>query len=496
MDALDYLSSESSPWDHTVVGWTGEIGRGTCASNASSETQPALFSTSTITSLDENVQKENEIATEQIFLTRKSRTQLEKQLLNDYMATIPVWLTGERDIVEDGVILQKQSRWRRYAEHDICALFHYKQHPPTDGHKVDARWKDYYQMNRAFADKLSALYKAGDIVMVHDYYLMLLPEMLRQRHPSIHILFLLESPFPSSELYRCLHQREELLRGVLGADLICFQTVQYAQHFATSCSRLLGCAANREWVDCPRRRVAIGLFPAGINVSNLLCVAFNDAIDKKVEQLAELHKGKKVIIGCDPLDRLGGVDKKLQAFQCLLERYPKWRNNVVLIQIMEPATMEDNDGDDFTYMSKVNKLAGSINSTYGSLGFSPVQLQSQQLSRDDYLAVLRLGDVALNTCVREGLSTTSMEYVTCQRDRHGVLIISEFSGTASNMPEAIKVNPWDSTQVADEIYKALTMGMMQRKGIHDNLYGHVMKENAEYYVNSMLQSLVRVLSFS
>ena len=155
--------------------------------------------------------------------------------------------------------------------------------------------------------------------------------------------------------------------------------------------------------------------------------------------------------------------------------------------------IEDDGGDNATYTRKVNELAGTINRTYGSLGFNPVQIHSQQLSQDEYLAVLRLGDVALNTCVREGLSTTSMEYVACQRNREGVLIISEFSGTASNMPDAIKVNPWDSTRVADQIYNALTMGRTQRKRVHKVLYDYITSGNVEHYVSSMLQSLVQIL---
>lgn len=477
------------------MAWTGEIGRVSDDESPAHAPPSALNSTSTTASLGEYAQKEADRTTEEIYITNNSKSMLEEQLYNDYMSTIPVWLADECDIGDDGITLQHQSRWRRYAEHDICALFHYRQHPPTDGRKADVRWNDYYGMNEAFADKISEVYQPGDIVMVHDYYLMLLPEMLRRRHLNIHIMFFLESPFPTSELVRCLHRREEILRGVLGADMICFQTFHYAQHFASSCSRILGCAANSQWVLSPRGRVSIALFPAGVNISNLLSMAFNGAVDKKVAELAQLHKGKKVIIGCDPLDRLGGVDKKLQAFQCFLERYPKWQGNVVLIQILGPSTIEDNDGDNVVYTRKVNELAGSVNRKYGSLGFTPVQMQGQQLSQDEYFAVLRLGNVALNTCVREGLSTTSMEYVACQQSRNGVLIISEFSGTASNMPQAIKVNPWDSTQVADQIHKALTMATEQRKRMQNVLYDRITTENVQFYVDSMLQRLVQVLNF-
>jgi trehalose 6-phosphate synthase/phosphatase len=144
-------------------------------------------------------------------------------------------------------------------------------------------------------------------------------------------------------------------------------------------------------------------------------------------------------------------------------------------------------------MRRVKELASSVNRTYGSLGFTPVQLQAQKLSQDEYFAILRRGDVALNTCVREGLSTTSMEYVACQQSTNGVLIISEFSGTASSMPEATMVNPWDSAQVADQIHKALNMAPEQRKRLQNVLYDHLTKGNVQFYVDSMLGLLVQVL---
>ncbi|KAM0265338.1 hypothetical protein ACHAQJ_000178 [Trichoderma viride] len=493
LDSLAYLSSEESPWDHTVIAWTGEISSTPNDVSLSREELQASILTSTTTALGGHAQSDDETTAKEVFITNDGKAALEETLYNDRIRTLPVWLADERDITSDGIRLKQQSRWRRYAEHDLCALFHYKQHAPSDGRKADARWNDYHRMNQAYADRISQVYQPGDIVVVHDHYLMLLPELLRQRHPAIHIVYFLESPFPTSELVRCLHRREQILKGILGSDLICFQAFHYAQHFANSCARILGSAASSRWVESTRARVQMSILPLGISISKITSLAFSDSVNKKYAELSKLYQGYKVIIGCDPMDRFGGVDKKLQAFECFLEHYPHWQQKVVLLQLTGPATMEDDDGDGIVYARKVNELASSINQAYGSLDFTPVQMHAQKLSQDEYFALLRLGDVAVNTCIREGMSTTSLEYVACQRDSHGPLVISEFSGTASSLEEAIRINPWDVVQVANQINNALTMAPERRNLMHKALYKHVVEENVELCVNSMLQRLVKVL---
>ncbi|KAM0450612.1 hypothetical protein ACHAPV_004776 [Trichoderma viride] len=442
----------------------------------------------------EQPQNGDEATSKDIFIANRDKAKLEELLYCNPIRTLPVWLADERDDTADGIRLKQQWRWRRYGEHDLCALFHYKQHPPTDGRKADGRWDDYCRVNEAYADRISAIYQKGDIVVVHDHYLMLLPELLRRRHPDMRIIFYLESPFPTSELVRCLHRREEILSGVLGSDLVCFQAFHYAQHFANSCQRILGYSASNEWVNTTRGRVHMSVVPLGINVSKITSLAFSESVDKKYKELDKLFEGTKVVIGCDPMDRFGGVHKKLEAFQCFLERHPEWQGKVVLLQVTGPATMEDDDGESIAYARKVNELVNWINQDYGSLEYAPVQLHNQKLSQDEYFALLRRGDVAINTCVREGMSTTSLEYIACQRDSHGPLTISEFSGTASNLKEAVQINPWDIVQVADQINNALTMTPERRSRMHKALYKRVVGDNVELCVNGMIARLMKVLA--
>ncbi|KAK5988943.1 Trehalose-phosphatase [Cladobotryum mycophilum] len=488
LDSLAYLSSKANPWRHTIVAWTGEIG------NQDDDDQTSgVAPTSTSIALGDHAPAKDKTKTDEIFISNLDQLHLETQLYNDELRTIPVWLADDSDVTKQGIKLKNQSRWRRYAEHDLCALFHYRQHPPTNGRREDSRWADFCRMNEAFADKICETYKSGDVVMVHDYYLMLLPSILRRRRPDMYISFFLHAPFPTSELIRCLSRRKQVLEGPLGADLIAFQAYHYAQHFATCCTRILGLSADVDKVEAPGREVHVAIFPAGIDTRKITSLAWTKAIDEKCAALRSIHRGKKIIVGCDPLDSLGGVDKKLMAFGRFLERYPEWQEKVVLLQITSPTTIDDDDGEEAKYASQVNELLSSVNTMYGSLDYVPVQSYSQHLTEDEYFALLRCGDIALITSVRDGMSTTGLEYIVCQRDNHGPLMISEFSGTASSLEHAIQINPWDLTRVTDEIDKALRMSEEDREAMHGAIYDRVTRENVGFWVNGMLRYLIHAL---
>ncbi|KAK4981274.1 hypothetical protein LTR28_003198, partial [Elasticomyces elasticus] len=254
-------------------------------------------------------------------------------------------------------------------------------------------------MNAIFADRILEQYKAGDIVLVHDYHLLLLPSLLRQRVPNIYIGFFLHVPFPSSEFYKGLSRRKEILEGVLGANMIGFQAYSYARHFSSCCTRILGFDSSPNGVDAYGAHVAVQAFPIGINAPATRHMAFADpAIEEKIAGIRELYRGKKIIVGRDRLDSVRGVAQKLQAFEIFLERHPEWHDKVVLIQVTSPtSTEEDKDDANGKTASKISDLVARINGTYGSLSFSPVQHYPQYLSREEYFALLRIADVGLIT---------------------------------------------------------------------------------------------------
>lgn len=405
---------------------------------------------------------------------------------------MPVWLMDEFDDKTGDAILRDQGRWRRYAEHTLYTLFHYKMNAPSDGRAERKWWADYYRMNRAFADRILEIYRPGDIVWIHDYHLLLLPSMLRQRLHNVYIGFFLHIPFPSSEFLRCLSRRKEILEGILGANMIGFQSYSYSRHFSSCSTRILGFDSNLSGVDAYGAHVAVDVFPIGIDAAATQRTAFGDpAIEEKIAAIRELYQGKKLIVGRDRLDTVRGVAQKLQAFEAFLERFPAWRGKVVLIQVTSPTSVEEEKEDAANKISnKISDLVSKINGQYGSLSYSPVQHYPQYLSKDEYFALLRIADVGLITSTRDGMNTTSLEYVICQKLNHGPLILSEFSGTAGSLSDAIHINPWDLGGVAEAINQALTMPPTERKRQHDAIYKQVTTNTVQAWTNRYLKRLM------
>lgn len=505
LDSFAYLSSDATPWSHTVVAWTGEIEAPTDDDEVPCPATPApntlgvssLNALSAPVPVDANTRLLTPPPVDGgVWIPREDQERLEYRLShNKTIRTYPVWLADETEATDDGILLKDQTRWRRYAEYDLYTLLHYKQHEPTDGRKERVQWADYYRMNQKFANKIIEIYKPGDIVIVHDYFLMLLPSMLRQRVPNMYISFFLHSPFPSSEFLRCLPRRKEVLEGVLGSNLIGFQSYSYSRHFLSCCTRILGFPSDTLGIDAYGTRVQVGVFPIGIDAAKVENFAWTDAVKEKYDALKKLYAGKKIIVGRDRLDSVRGVSQKLQAFERFLEMYPEWREKVVLIQVTSPTSVEaEKEDPDNKVASVVNELVMRINGMHGSLGFSPVQHYPQYLDQDEYFALLRAGDIGLITSVRDGMNTTSLEYIVCQKQGHGPLILSEFSGTAGSLSDAIHINPWDLSGVAEKINAALTMSAEKRERMQTSLYRHVTEHNVQSWTNKFVRKVYNVLA--
>lgn len=503
-DGLAHLSSDNASWNHTTVAWVGEID--TPSEVPTPPDTPPLTTAHLpgLNKLSAPIPVDTEKPTpapptkDGLWIPKEDMDRLEYQLSHDKkIRTVPVWLADDSEGPEEGILLKDQPRWRRYAEHDLYTLFHYKTPIPSDGRKERAQWADYYRMNQKFANKILELYKPGDIVLVHDYYLTLLPSMLRQRVPHMYIGFFLHCPFPSSEFLRCLPRRKDILEGMLGSNLIGFQSYSYSRHFSSCCTRICSYPSDAGGVEIYGSRVEVGVYPIGIDVKKVESMAFCPTVDEKVKALKKLYAGKKIIVGRDRLDSVRGVAQKLMAFDRFLELYPNWREKVVLIQVTSPTSLdEEKDDPDNKIASRVNEWVSRIHGTYGNLGYEPVQHFPQYLSQDEYFALLRAGDIGLITSVRDGMNTTSLEYIVCQRGNDGPLILSEFSGTAGSLKDALHINPWDLTGVADEINNALTMSDENRFAMQKSLHDHVSNKNVQNWVNSLLNRLVNVLGSS
>ncbi|CAO1620800.1 unnamed protein product [Jaminaea pallidilutea] len=394
---------------------------------------------------------------------------------------VPVWLDYQ---VAHG-------HYEGYCKTTLWPLFHYLLWQDIPGDRKgweDYSWEAYYAANVAFAEKIASEYRPGDVVWIHDYHLLLVPAMLRKLVPNAHIGLFVHAPFPSSEFFRCLPQRREIIEGMLGADLACFQAFSYSRHFLSSCIRVCGYEATSTSIEASNGHVThISYNPIGIDANKIAKDSKAPEVAPKIKAIRDMYKNKKIIIGRDKLDVVRGVVQKLQAFQKFLEEWPEWRDKVVLIQITAPSLT-----DSPMLERQVSELVSNINGQFGSLSHTPCIHYHQQLLREEYFALLDIADMALITSVRDGMNTTSMEFIL-SNGHQAPLILSEFTGTAGRMRQALQVNPWNVFGVAKAIDYGLRMPAEERKARHDELLGQILGHTSHHWAISLLkQMLLRI----
>lgn len=429
-----------------------------------------------------------------LHLNRIDRNRVEQLLWNSPgIKMVPVWLSN--NISDDGEIMtfRDQTKWRHFTEREIFRLFHYMDINPTDGNTRTERWNDYYTLNKMFAQRILEFYTPGDLVMIHDYQLLLLPAMLRERVDDMKISLCLHVPFPSFEYFRCLGRRAEILHGMLGADMVSFQTVTYADHFRSCVQHVFPLSkTSLGGIELSDRHIDIQILPIGIDVETLTETAFkSDFVDQKVARIRKAFQSgdTKVIVGRDRLDQTRGVLQKLHCFAWLLVRFPAWRGRVFMVQVTAEATLEDKERGAEQYLRDIEKLVRQINGRFGSVGYVPVRHYNYYLSKEEYYTFLRAADVGLMTSVRDGTSTSSLEFAATQKDNHSPLILSEFSGTSAALSGCVSINPWDFSETAKKINDALLMSPKKRAEMYDVITPLLNKNCMQKWVERSLRRL-------
>lgn len=376
----------------------------------------------------------------------------------------------------------------------LWPLFHYVPLPIVSGdgeRKFDFKyWDAYSKANHRFAEAVMQVYEPGDLVWVQDYHLMLLPSLLRKRLRDVTIGFFLHTPFPSSEVYRILPVRNKVLQGVLAADLIGFHTYDYARHFLSVCTRILGLEASPKGVTYKDHFANVGIFPIGIDPNSWLTALQSPSVKERISELEEKFRGKKVLLGVDRLDYIKGVPHKLMAFENFLARQPEWKEKVVLVQIGVPSRTEVDEYKKL--ISQTNELVGRINAQYGTVEYAPIVFINQSVNFDHLCALYTVADVAVVTSIRDGMNLVSYEYVVCQQERHGVLVLSEFAGSAQSLSSAIRVNPWNIEELSQAFHEALTVPERERALKHWKLFHYVTKHTAAFWASSFVQELQHI----
>lgn len=373
----------------------------------------------------------------------------------------------------------------------LWPLFHYH---PGEITFDESAWAAYREVNRLFAREVVKDVQDGDLVWVHDYHLMLLPEMLReeigQSKKNVKIGFFLHTPFPSSEIYRILPVREQLLLGVLECDLIGFHTYDYARHFLSSCSRILSTPTTPNGVDWNGKFVTVGAFPIGIDPEKFVEGLKKPSVQNRIATLKRKFEGVKLIVGVDRLDYIKGVPQKLHALEVFLTEHPEWIGKIVLVQVAVPSRQDVEEYQNLRAV--VNELVGRINGKFGTIEFMPIHFLHQSVTFEELTALYAVSDVCLVSSTRDGMNLVSYEYIATQRERHGVMILSEFTGAAQSLNGSLIVNPWNTEELANAIHDAVTMSPEQRQANFRKLERYVFKYTSAWWGQSFVAELTRI----
>ncbi|VAI32239.1 unnamed protein product [Triticum turgidum subsp. durum] len=372
-------------------------------------------------------------------------------------------------------------------------------------------WKAYLSVNKIFSDKiLEVINPEEDFVWVHDYHLMVLPTFLRKKFNRVRLGFFLHSPFPSSEIYKTLPVREEVLRALLNADLIGFHTFDYARHFLSCCSRMLGMKyeSQRGYIGLEYygRTVTVKILPVGIHLGQLQEVLNLPETGLKVAELIKefRDRGRIMMLGVDDMDIFKGISLKLLAFEELLTQHPEYRGKVVLVQIANPARGKGKDVKEVQDESYA--MVKRINEAFGQPDYQPVILIDRPLHFYERMAYYVVAECCLVTAVRDGMNLIPYEYIIARQGnekidrilglspftrKKSMLVVSEFIGCSPSLSGAIRVNPWNIESVAEAMDKALHTGEGEQVLRHEKHHKFVSTHDVGYWANSFLQDLAR-----
>jgi trehalose 6-phosphate synthase/phosphatase len=321
-------------------------------------------------------------------------------------------------------------------------------------------WDVYESVNARFADAVAEHHRPGDLVWVHDYQLLRVPALLRERIPDARIGFFLHVPFPNPEIFFTLPNRHWLVEGMMGADLVGFHTRRYHGHFRAALRRLFSVEAdNTGTVRWRSRRVKLGMFPISIDAADFASRAAAPEVTRKTKEYTS--SSMKLLVGIDRLDYSKGIPRRLMAVKRLYALHPEWRERVRLIQVAVPT--RDRVDAYRRFRREVSSLVGQINGELASPTWTPIQYIHRSIPSDVLLALYRAADVMLVTPLRDGMNLVAKEFPAARIDDDGVLILSEFAGAADELTDAILVNPYDVDATAEAIHRALTMEAGERR---------------------------------
>jgi trehalose 6-phosphate synthase/phosphatase len=375
----------------------------------------------------------------------------------------------------------------RYSNETIWPLFHYFQ---SLAEYDSASWEAYRNVNALFRNAVKKHADADTTIWVHDYHLLLLPQLLRQVLPESSIGFFLHIPFPSFEIFRLLPNRQEILEGMLGADLIGFHVYDYARHFLSSALRTLGYSNNHGTITLSDRIAYADAFPISIDYEKFVQAARSSETKAQVATLSKHYNQQRIIVSIDRLDYSKGIAQRLEAFRQFLELHPEQHKKVVLVMVAIPSRMDVRAYQDIR--ETIEQTISRINGTFGTVDWTPISYQFKNLPFEQVVPLLVIADVALVTPLRDGMNLVAKEYVAAKQKRPGVLILSELTGASHELPESIHINPNDTRSIVRALEVALRMPKKEQRIRMEAMQSRLSRYTVQRWAHDFIEQLESV----
>jgi len=374
-------------------------------------------------------------------VAKDDREEVKHTLQKEY-GCLPVFLSDQL----------AEKYYEGYSNRSIWPLFHSM---PMYAKYSASEWEAYKRANTLFRDAVLSAYNDGDLLWIHDYHLMMLPRYLREHLPHAALSFFLHIPFPHHEIYRLLPQHREILESLLSLDLIGVHTHDYAHALLGSIRRLLGHDNTLGQLIVGDRAVQVDVFPMGIDFHKYADGLDDPSAQKEVESIRSSIVSRRIVFSVQRLDYTKGIPESLEAVKVFYEKHREWHEKIVYLLVVVPS--RENVERYASLKRQIDELVGSINSEFGTLGWTPVRYIYRSLSFTQLVALYSVADVAMVTPLRDGMNLIAKEYLAVRRDNRGVLILSELAGAAKELMESITVNPNSPEEIERALVRALAM---------------------------------------